>query len=351
MGEKWRQLKYEDRLQLDICLKGKMKVPDIAKLLHVAKTTIYREIKRGKFTKRNSDWTESEVYDPYVANEKYKENLQKRGRQLKIGNDLKYASYLEKKIIEDKYSPEAALVTAKRDTDQGFQTTICVNTLYSYIRKGIFLNLTMEDLPIRKKKQKKKRVKVQKRAQAGTSISLRPKHIDKREEFGNWEMDTVVGAQKESKNILLVLTERKTREEIIRKMKDKSAASVVRALDGLERKLGTTLFRKIFKTITVDNGTEFSDVKGIERSKRSRKKRTKLFFCHPYRSCERGSNENNNRLIRRHIPKGINFDFMPRTEIQYVEDWINNYPRKLFGFRSAGELFQEELLKLGISVN
>ena len=155
MGEKWRQLKYEDRLQLDICLKGKMKVPDIAKLLHVAKTTIYREIKRGKFTKRNSDWTESEVYDPYVANEKYKENLQKRGRQLKIGNDLKYASYLEKKIIEDKYSPEAALVTAKRDTDQGFQTTICVNTLYSYIRKGIFLNLTMEDLPIRKKKQKK----------------------------------------------------------------------------------------------------------------------------------------------------------------------------------------------------
>ncbi len=348
MGEKWRQLKYEDRLQLDICLKGKMKIPDIAKLLHVAKTTIYREIKRGRFTKRNSDWTESEVYDPYVANEKYKENLQKRGRQLKIGNDLEYASYLEKKIIEEKYSPQAALVTASKDIEKNFQTKICVNTLYSYIRKGIFLNLTMEDLPIRKKKQKKKHVKAQKRAQAGTSISLRPKHIDNREEFGNWEMDTVVGTQKESKNTLLVLTERKTREEIVRKMKDKSAASVVKVLDSLERKLGTNLFRKVFKTITVDNGTEFSDVKGIEKSKRSRKKRTKLFFCHPYRSCERGSNENNNRLIRRHIPKGFNFDFMSRTEIQYIENWINNYPRKIFGFRSAKELFLEELEKMGL---
>lgn len=136
----------------------------------------------------------------------------------------------------------------------------------------------MEDLPIKKKKQKKKRVKVQKRAQAGTSISLRPKHIDKREEFGNWEMDTVVGPQKESKNILLVLTERKTREEIICKMKDKSTSSVVKILDGLERKLGTTFFRKIFKTITVDNGTEFSDVKGIEKSKRSQKKENETFF-------------------------------------------------------------------------
>ena len=206
----------------------------------------------------------------------------------------------------------------------------------------------MEDLPIRKKKLKKKHVKAQKRAQAGTSISLRPKHIDNREEFGNWEMDTVVGTQKESKNTLLVLTERKTREEIVRKMKDKSAASVVKVLDSLERKLGTNLFRKVFKTITVDNGTEFSDVKGIEKSKRSRKKRTKLFFCHPYRSCERGSNENNNRLIRRHIPKGFNFDFMSRTEIQYIENWINNYPRKIFGFRSAKELFLEELEKMGL---
>ena len=217
---------------------------------------------------------------------------------------------------------------------------------YSYIKKGIFLNITMEDLPEKKKQHKKKKVKVQKRVQAGDSISQRPEHIDFREEFGHWEMDTVVGPQGKSKKVMLVLTERKTRKEIVYLMPDRKAQTVVKTLNMIERKCGERLFRDVFKTITVDNGVEFSDAEGLEKSRRNKKKRTKVYYCHPYSSCERGSNENANRLIRRHIPKGVNFDKKSKTEIKEIETWINNYPRKIFEYDTAENQFINEMEKL-----
>lgn len=344
MGKKWRQLKYEDRLKIEAWLQVKIKVPDIAERLHVSRQTIYREIERGKFVKRNSDWTESEVYDPYVAEQHYQEHLKVRGRELKIGNDLNLLKFIEKMIIEEKYSPEAILAYIKREGLE-FQTTLCVNTIYSYIRKKIFLNITMSDLTYKKKKCKKQRVKVQKRAQAGESISQRPIEINSREEFGHWEMDTVVGPLGKSKKSLLVLTERKTRKEIVYALSNHTAQAVVKTLDKLERRMGEKEFRAIFKTITVDNGTEFSDAEGIEKSRRNKKKRTRVYYCHPYRSCERGSNENNNRLVRRHIPKGVNFDNITRNEVKEIEAWMNNYPRPMFNYATSNEIYAVEYEK------
>lgn len=121
---------------------------------------------------------------------------------------------------------------------------------------------------------------------------------------------------------------------------------VVKTLDRIERKMGTPTFRKIFKTITVDNGCEFMDCKGMERSKRTQGKRTKIYYCHPYSSWERGSNENQNRLVRRHVPKGVDFDNKTQGNIVYIENWINTYPRRLFGYRSAEDLYNEELKNL-----
>ena len=181
-----------------------------------------------------------------------------------------------------------------------------------------------------------------KRAAAGTSIEHRPVDIDTREEFGHWEMDSVMGQQGKSKNALVVLTERKTRYEKIFKVKDHTAASVVKCINSLERKWGR-LFSDIFKTITVDNGTEFADCEGIEKKDKKGKKRTEVYYCHPYCSSERGSNENQNRMIRRHIPKGTNFDRKTKKDIQKVEDWLNNYPRPMFGGRSSQELYEEEM--------
>lgn len=106
---------------------------------------------------------------------------------------------------------------------------------------------------------------------------------------------------------------------------------------------GGRLFSNIFKTITVDNGTEFADCEGIEKKDKKGKKRTEVYYCHPYCSAERGSNENQNRMIRRHIPKGTNFDRKTKKDIQKVEDWLNNYPRPMFDGRSSQELYEEEM--------
>ena len=84
----------------------------------------------------------------------------------------------------------------------------------------------------------------------------------------------------------------------------------------------------------------------MERSAIGEGKRTFVFYCHPYSSWERGSNENNNRLIRRHIPKGVDFDDRTDEEIAYIENWINTYPRGIFEYKTSEQMFNEELEKL-----
>lgn len=148
--------------------------------------------------------------------------------------------------------------------------------------------------------------------------------------------------RKGSKKALLVLTERRTRMGIVILVPDHTSASVVNAINGLERRFGK-LFYKMFKSITVDNGSEFQDFEGIEIAHRRRGKRTVVFFCHPYSAYERGSNENMNRLLRRFFPKGTNFDNVTPAQVRAAEEWINNYPRKLLGWKSAAELFRREL--------
>ncbi len=93
-----------------------------------------------------------------------------------------------------------------------------------------------------------------------------------------------------------------------------------------------TMFSTVFQTITVDNGSEFADNEGLERScLRRGKKRTTLCYCHPYSSSERGSNEKQNGMTRRH-PKGTDFKRVSQKKLRETTDWINNYPRKIFGF-------------------
>lgn len=346
MGKLFKHLSQNDRIKMETMLNSGHKVVEVAEYLHVHRSTIYREIKRGEHTHRNSDYTEETRYSSDLGQKNHDWNAQGKGRNIKIGNDRPLAEYIEGKIIEDKYSPEAALAAAAESGIE-FTTSISVRTLYRYIDKGIFLKLTNKDLPVKgKRKKHNKRVKVQKRASAGESIENRPDEVKDREIFGHWEMDTVKGKQGVTKSCMLVLTERKTRDEIIVKLPDQKAASVVEAIDRLERKWGD-MFTKVFRSITVDNGVEFSDYEGLERSVlHEGEKRTFAFYCHPYSSWERGSNENNNRLIRRHIPKGEDFDEKQDRDIEYIENWINNYPRGIFGFKTSAQLFEEEIRKL-----
>ena len=341
----FKQMKLADRLKMDVLMRAGHTVIEIANILNVHRSTIYNELKRGQYEHLNSDYTTEIRYSPDIAQKKYEENLKVRGTQLKIGNDIKYANYLEEKIVKDGYSPAAVLgelkVSGKEDE---FDTKICVTTFYSYIDKGIFLKITNKDLPVKRyKKNKYKKVrKTQARANAGTSIEKRPEEISKREEFGHWEMDSVIGKKGVSKNALLVLTERKTRDEIVFKLPDHTAEEVVKHLDRLEKEWGD-MFPLVFKTITVDNGSEFAFTEKLEASIDGENKRTSLYYCHPYSSWERGTNENTNKMVRRKIPKGSNFDNKTDEEIKEIENWINNYPRRILGYHSSKELFEKEI--------
>ncbi len=339
---RFKHITKSDRIKIEALLKAGHDKKEIADMIGVHISTIYREVKRGTFEALNSDWTTETRYSPDIADQKYRENLKEKGADIKIGKDMELANYIEDKIVNEDLSPAAVLGQIKA-TGKEFKTTICTTTLYSYIDKNVFLRLTNKNLPVKKnKKRKYNKVKTQARASKGTSIEKRPEEIETRETFGHWEMDTVVGKRGESKKSMLVLTERKTRKEIIEPLKQHTAEMVVKALDKIERKYGAS-FREIFKTITVDNGCEFSDCEGIERSRRGKKPRTKVYYCHPYSSYERGTNEVTNKMIRRKIPKGVNFDDKTLSEFKDIEEWVNNYPRGIFGYLSANDIFNNEM--------
>lgn len=337
----YKTLTWNDRLKIEAWLRVNTPKKIMAEALGVHISTIYREIKRGQYEHLNSDWTTEMRYSPEISEQKKQEYLRAKGGDLKIGNDVEYANYLEYKVAVDKYAPGAILGEIKRKGLQ-FSTSISKTTFYRYIELGVFLTLTNKDLPVKRNKTEHKYDKVQraKRPPKGESIEKRPEEIAERLTFGHWEMDCVEG-KKGTKKTLLVLTERKTRNEIIRLMQDKTAASVVAALNKLEKELGTDMFARIFQSITVDNGSEFSDYIGIEQSSlHPDRNRTKLYYCHPYSSYERGSNENQNKMVRRHYPKGYDFTNTTPAEIRKLEKWINNYPREMFDYYTSAELYE-----------
>ena len=350
MEKKARQFTHlteTNRYKIERMLREGYTTRQIADAVHVHVSTINREKKRGLCVQRDTELREREVYCADVAQRKYEENLRAKGPDLKIGSNIELANYLENLIVDEKYSPDAALAEAARQGMTG-EFSICTGTLYSYIDKGVFLRLTNRALPIKgSRKAGTKKVVRLTRAPRGDSIEERPEEVAARTEFGHWEMDSVLG-KKVNKKRLLVLTERKTRHEIIVLLENGKTESVVAAIDALERKFGKLRFKKIFQSITVDNGVEFSDYEGIQASCAEDGERTHMYFCHPYSSSERGSNENANKMIRRWLPKGTDFTDLTDKQVRRIQDWMNNYPRRKLSYNSARDRYIQELAALGI---
>ena len=344
-----KNITYTQRLQLEACVKAGLHKREIAAKLGVCLATVYNELKRGSYEYKQYSYTDwfgdnhykmVTGYSPNIAEDKYRLNMTAHGAPLKLGNDYEFVHYVEKRVLQDKLSPAAVLGEINRNNM--FATRISKTTMYRYIEQGIFMNIRLQDLPMRRKK-KQYRKTVIKRPPKGTSIEKRPVEILRRNTFGHWEMDCVVG-RKETKGVLLVFTERLTRYEIIMKMPNRKANTIIRFVNKLERRYGK-MFRPLFKSITVDNGVEFSDFVGLERSIYGGK-RTAVYYCHPYTSCERGSNERLNRDIRRLLPKGTDFAQYSDEQIQFVENWVNAYPREIFGFATAAEMFNAQLANI-----
>ena len=330
---KFKHFSYNDRLRLEALLKLRHTRKEIASCLGYSERTIYNELKRGYIeiygVREYSADKAQQVHD-YASSSK--------GAQIKLSHDYKFAEFVRDKIVNYRWSPDAVICYI-RSHHIAFDVSVCTRTLYNYIEKGYIPGVTNADLPCKNKKKKSKRNPIRRNRLSNVlyrSIESRPLSVSMRDSFGHWEMDTVKGKRGTSASFL-VFTERLTRYELILKMNDCTQLSVKRAIDNLEKTVPN--FSNLFKTITCDNGSEFNQ-RLIETScLDNSRNRTVVYFCHSYSAWERGSNENNNRLIRRFFPKGYDLQLAQNFQILEAQNWLNELPRRALGGFSSSELF------------
>lgn len=333
MGQHY--MTYPERIRLETMLKYKVPISQIARDLGFSRQTIYNEIKRGEYDYLNNSRGQYQMEKRYSADKGqqiHEKAIRNKGSDLKIGKDIAYANFLEKKILKEKRSPAAALAEARA---AGFKTAICKTTLYTYIDQGVFYALTNNDLWEKPHRRKKTEKPVRRVVHPQLpSIESRPAHIGQRQDLGHWELDLIVGKH-ETTAALMVMTERITREIIIRKIPNKKSATIVGELNKLEKSMPD--FRSRIQTITTDNGSEFLDYEGMRRSIYDGE-RCEIYYCHSYASWEKGTIERNNRIIRRFFPKGTDFTKVTKKQVAAVQDWMNNYPRKILNWMTPNQM-------------
>jgi IS30 family transposase len=341
----YTHLSYEERVLIEHLFNNdKLSRGKIAIILGRAKQTINTEIKDGmvKTIKQRQINKNGKIYDYYdesycaqTGQAKYDNARKNCGRKLKWIDNSDFIDYIDEKILKDKLSPDAAVGQAKKNSLFDDNKIASTSTVYNWIDKG-YLKTTNMDLLLKVSRKTKTKRDRKNKKMMGDSIEKRPEIVETREEFGHWEIDTVIGLKTSDDEVLLTLTERKTRFELIYKIASKESYSVDKVMKRLREDLGEK-FKEIFKSITADNGSEFSglsnclnDIIGI-------------YFSHPYSSWERGTNEKHNGIIRRFIPKGSKITDVPQTNINRIQDWMNNLPRKILGYSTPSEMFMHEL--------
>ena len=226
--------------------------------------------------------------------------------------------------------------------------TICTSTFYNFVNDDKIDNFDISLLPVKPHRKQKNDIdyKEGKRKRDNiNSIENRPFKSTDREDFGHWEGDTVVGSSKiENSGACLTLVERKTRFQIVVKMKDRKSDTVLKAVKKIKKlypELKDYKLEDIFKSITFDNGVEFAKWKQIQKYLH-----TTIYFAHPYSSYERGSNENGNKLLRLFLPKSCDMRLYNNSYVINANELINTKIRKILGYKSSLELFTNELTKL-----
>jgi IS30 family transposase len=242
----------------------------------------------------------------------------------------KFILYAEEKILKNKWSPDVVVGHAKKQGE--FASIPCTKTLYNWIDNGD-LKVKNMDLVLKLRRNTKSSKPSNKKRILGTSIEERPESIDTREEFGHWEIDTVLG-HKSKDQALLTLVERKTRMAIVQRISSKSAPAVSDALQRIFQDYSDV--QQTFKSITSDNGSEFSEL-----SKQGEGMEIDVYFAHPYASWERGTNERHNGLLRRFIKKGQPIHAYSDQDIIEVANWMNTFPRKILNYGTPEENFAQ----------
>jgi IS30 family transposase len=271
-----------------------------------------------------------------VAWAAYNQNRANSRRHFDVLEKARFLDYVVQHFKEDGWSLDACAGRALADGTFTRDEIVCTKTLYNYVDMGL-LDVKNIDLPVKLRRSTKKHKCRENKRILGRSIEERPECVETREEFGHWEVDLVIGSKSGEDTPLLTMLERKTRSFTLIPLPDKSADSVARAFENILAEWGES-FNKAFKTITTDNGSEFARLAELETLTQ-----TKVYFTHPYTSCEKGSIENHNGLIRRFIPKGKRISDYSNAYILNIELWANQLPRKILGYKTPDEAFEHEM--------
>ncbi|HFI0520913.1 TPA: IS30 family transposase, partial [Streptococcus suis] len=250
---------------------------EIAGLLGKAPQTIHNEIKRGTTLQQVRKGLYKKVYSADYAQTVYQSNRKRSVKKLILTKEIR------EKILhyhKQKFSPE--MMVKKK------QVKVGISTIYYWFHNG-HLGLKKADMLYPRKGKGVKKQASPNFKPAGKSIEERPEVINLRLENGHYEIDTVL-LTREKNQCLLVLTDRRSRHQIIRLIPSKTAEAVNLALSLL-------LAEYHILSITADNGSEFKRLSEVFPEEH-------IYYAHAYSSWERGSNENHNRLIRRWLPKG-----------------------------------------------
>lgn len=319
--KKQTKLSASERDQIGISLAAGISLRAIARTLNRSISTISDEVKRN---------SAGGVYQPHQAQLLSEE----RNRQSRKLNPLKspqiYAYAVRK--LRDGWSPEQIAGRLRRN-HKG-KTVLCHETIYRYIYSEEGKDKHLSEYLVRQHHRRREwhgRYLYHRGIANRTSIHLRPEEIETRSTFGHWETDIVEGSHHTGG--IQTMLERKTRYY---------RGKLIPIIDseyGIEAQ--TKLLKKYpkeaTKSVTLDNGKENYNHQELQNLG------IRTYFCDPYCSWQKGSNENHNGILRRYIPKKTDFTTFTQTELNLILQEINNRPRKCLGYETSFEAFQREL--------
>ena len=318
MPKGYHQLTRDKRCQLYTLMKRGDSIPSIAKELGVHPSTLYRELKR------NSGKRGYRYHQANETSEKRRRNASNQNSKMKP----EVIGVIEEKLLL-KWSPVQISGWLKKQVDF---VSVSHETIYKYVwedkRKGGSLYKEFRH----KGKKYNRRGKVT----AGRGcipnridIDKRPKIVEEKSRLGDWELDTIIG--KNQSGVIVSMVERRSKLTKLVQLPRRTADAVGQALiDSL------TPIKGFVHTLTADNGKEFAGHTTVAKLLEAG-----FYFAKPYHSWERGLNEHTNGLVRQYFPKTMRFDEITTEKLMEVEILLNNRPRKILGFSTPQEIFNE----------
>ena len=307
----YKHFSIEERNCIAYGFKNKESIRGIAKILNRSHTSVLREVRRNSVNK---------LYNPSKAEKLSIKRKKMCGSKLKLTEEL---SLEISKRLKNRNSPEQIAGRLKKEK---IVKKLSFKSIYNWLYKGLLPK--MSKLNLRRKGKSKsstdKRGKI-----GGKNISERPLKVEQRRELGHWEGDTIVG--KDKKSVILTLVERVSRFTYIFSLEGMRSESVKLNIINLWSQLP----KKLFKSMTFDNGKEFSKHKEIEE-----KTEIEIYFANLGSPHERGSNENTNGLLREYFPKGRDLDGISNVEMSEVLLELNSRPRKCLNYSTPLEVLQ-----------